>query len=187
MHGEGAVVGAAIIDQPAVNLISFTGSNAVGNKIAVRCAELGKPVSLEMGGKNAITILDDADLDLALEGVLWSAFGTTGQRCTAASRVLVHADVYDEFAAKLIARAKELRLGNGLEDTTDVGPVVNTPQLEKIASYMPVGADDGATLADRRRARDRRRPRWRLLLRADGLHRGEGRRCASRRRRSSGR
>jgi aldehyde dehydrogenase (NAD+) len=147
VHGEGSVVGAAIIEQPAVNLISFTGSNAVGNKIAVRCAELGKPVSLEMGGKNAITILEDADLNLALEGVLWSAFGTTGQRCTAASRVLVHADVYDEFAAKLIARTKELRLGNGLEDTTDVGPVVNPSQLEKIASYMSVGADDGAKLA----------------------------------------
>jgi aldehyde dehydrogenase (NAD+) len=147
VHGEGSVVGAAIIDQPAVNLISFTGSNAVGQKIAVRCAELGKPVSLEMGGKNAITILEDADLDLALEGVLWSAFGTTGQRCTAASRVLVHSDVYDEFAAKLIARVTELRLGNGLEDTTDVGPVVNAAQLEKIASYMPIGEDDGAKLA----------------------------------------
>jgi aldehyde dehydrogenase (NAD+) len=100
-----------------------------------------------MGGKNAITILDDADLKLALEGVLWSAFGTTGQRCTAASRVIVHAAVYDEFASMLVEGAKKLRLGNGLETTTDVGPVVNKPQLEKIASYMPVARDDGATIA----------------------------------------
>jgi aldehyde dehydrogenase (NAD+) len=147
VHGEGSVVGAVIIEHPSVNLISFTGSNAVGSRIAVRCAELGKPVSLEMGGKNAITILDDADLDLALEGVLWSAFGTTGQRCTAASRVLVHTDVYDAFAVKLIDRTKKLRLGNGLDDTTDVGPVVNADQLAKIESYMPVAHDDGATLA----------------------------------------
>ncbi len=147
VHGEGAIVGAAIIDHPSINLISFTGSNAVGRTIAMRCAELGKSVSLEMGGKNAITILDDADLDLALEGVLWSAFGTTGQRCTAASRVIVQSGVYDAFAAKLVERTKKLRLGNGLDDATDVGPVVNTSQLEKIASYMPVGRDDGATLA----------------------------------------
>jgi aldehyde dehydrogenase (NAD+) len=147
VHGEGSKVGAAIIDDPNVHLISFTGSNAVGRQIAIRCADLGKPVSLEMGGKNAITILDDADLDLGLEGVLWSAFGTTGQRCTAASRVIVHADVYEKFAQKLVDRTRKLRLGNGLDDSTDVGPVVNTDQLEKIASYMPVGREDGATLA----------------------------------------
>jgi aldehyde dehydrogenase (NAD+) len=147
VHGEGKDVGAAIIDDPNINLISFTGSNAVGKQIAIRCAELGKPVSLEMGGKNAITILDDADLDLALEGVLWSAFGTTGQRCTAASRVIVHANVYETFASKLVDRTRKLRLGNGLDDSTDVGPVVNTDQLKKIASYMPVGREDGATLA----------------------------------------
>jgi aldehyde dehydrogenase (NAD+) len=147
VHGEGKDVGAAIIDDPNINLISFTGSNAVGKQIAIRCAELGKPVSLEMGGKNAITILDDADLDLALEGVLWSAFGTTGQRCTAASRVIVHANVYERFANDLVDRTRKLRLGNGLDESTDVGPVVNTDQLKKIESYMPVGKDDGATLA----------------------------------------
>ena len=147
VFGEGAEVGAGIIEHPSVELISFTGSNAVGKRIAVQCAELGKPVSLEMGGKNAITILDDADLDLALDGVVWSAFGTTGQRCTAASRVIVQAGVYEEFAEKLIARTERLRLGNGLDAATDVGPVVNQDQLHKIDSYMQVGRDDGATLA----------------------------------------
>ncbi len=147
VHGEGAHVGSAIIEDPAVKLVSFTGSNAVGQQLAVRCAELGKPVSLEMGGKNAITILDDADLNLALEGVLWSAFGTTGQRCTAASRVIVQSGVHDAFARMLAERAGKMRLGSGLEATTDVGPVVNRQQLDKIASYMPVGRNEGATIA----------------------------------------
>jgi len=147
VFGEGAEAGAAIIEHPAVSLISFTGSNAVGTQIAVRCAQLGKPVSLEMGGKNAIIVLDDADLKLALDGAIWSAFGTTGQRCTAASRIIVQDGVYEAFAEQLVARAKSLRLGDGLDDATDVGPVVNQQQLEKIASYMPVGRDEGATLA----------------------------------------
>jgi aldehyde dehydrogenase (NAD+) len=147
VFGEGAEAGAAIIDDPRVNLISFTGSNVVGRQIAIQCAGLGKPVSLEMGGKNAITVLDDADLGLALDGAIWSAFGTTGQRCTAASRIIVQDGVYDAFAAQLVERTKRLRLGNGLDDATDVGPVVNTDQLRKIESYMAVGASDGATLA----------------------------------------
>ena len=147
VFGEGAEAGAGIIEHPLVSLISFTGSNAVGKRIAVQCAELGKSVSLEMGGKNAIIVLDDADVELALEGVIWSAFGTTGQRCTAASRVIVQGGVYDEFASKLVERTKKLRLGSGLDEGTDVGPVVNRDQLAKIASYMPVGASDGATLA----------------------------------------
>jgi aldehyde dehydrogenase (NAD+) len=147
VFGEGAQAGAGIIDHPAVSLISFTGSNAVGRQIAIRCAELGKPVSLEMGGKNAITVLDDADVALAIEGAIWSAFGTTGQRCTAASRIIVQDGVYDEFASKLIERTRALRLGSGLEDSTDVGPVVNTAAMEKIASYMPVGKDEGAAIA----------------------------------------
>jgi aldehyde dehydrogenase (NAD+) len=113
----------------------------------MQCAELGKPVSLEMGGKNAITVLDDADVSLAIDGAVWSAFGTTGQRCTAASRIIVQSGVYDEFASKLIERTKAMRLGSGLEESTDVGPVVNRSQLEKIASYMPVGRDEGAQIA----------------------------------------
>ncbi|MEX2245588.1 MAG: aldehyde dehydrogenase family protein [Dehalococcoidia bacterium] len=147
VFGEGAEAGAAIIEHPAVALISFTGSNAVGKQIAVRCAGLGKPVSLEMGGKNAITVLDDADLPLALDGAVWSAFGTTGQRCTAASRIIVQSGVYDAFASQLIERAERLRLGNGLDDATDVGPVVNTQQLHKIDSYMEVGRGEGAGIA----------------------------------------
>jgi aldehyde dehydrogenase (NAD+) len=147
VFGEGAEAGAAIIEDPSVHLISFTGSNAVGKQIAMQCAALGKPVSLEMGGKNAIIILDDADLDLALDGVVWSAFGTTGQRCTAASRVIVQEGVYDAFAQRLVARAERLRLGDGLDDATDVGPVVNRDQLRKIDSYMAVGRDEGAELA----------------------------------------
>ena len=147
VFGEGAEVGSTIIELPDIHLISFTGSNAVGKMIAMQCAELGKPVSLEMGGKNAITVLDDADLDLALEGVIWSAFGTTGQRCTAASRVIVQDRVYDDFAEQLVARTERLRLGNGLDAATDVGPVVNADQLHKIDSYMAIGAADGAKLA----------------------------------------
>ncbi len=147
VFGEGAEAGSAIIEHPSVSLISFTGSNAVGRQIAMKCAELGKPVSLEMGGKNAIIVLEDADLDLALEGVIWSAFGTTGQRCTAASRVIVQSSVYDDFARTLVERTERLRLGSGLDDSTDVGPVVNRDQLEKIDSYMPVGRDEGATIA----------------------------------------
>jgi len=146
LHGAGATTGAALIEHPDVRLISFTGSNAVGKQIAVRCAELGKQVSLEMGGKNAIAILDDADLDLALEGVVWSAFGTTGQRCTAASRVIVQSGVHDAFAEKLVARTKKLQLGNGLDKATDVGPVVNTDQLGKVASYIPIGRGEGAAV-----------------------------------------
>jgi aldehyde dehydrogenase (NAD+) len=146
VHGEGAVAGSALIEHPLVKMISFTGSNAVGQQIAIKCAELGKQLALEMGGKNAITILDDADLDLALDGVIWSAFGTTGQRCTAASRIIVQAGVHDTFADMLVERVKKLRLGNGLDDSTDVGPLVNQDQLGKVTSYMPVGHGEGATV-----------------------------------------
>ena len=146
VHGEGAVAGSALVEHPLMKMISFTGSNAVGQQIAIKCAELGKQVALEMGGKNAIIVLDDADLDLALDGVIWSAFGTTGQRCTAASRVIVQHGVHDDFAHRFVERTKKLRLGNGLDPSTDVGPVVNTDQLGKVSSYMPVGRGEGATV-----------------------------------------
>ncbi len=147
VFGEGAVPGAALVDASAVNHISFTGSTTVGRKVGVRCAELGKSVHLEMGGKNAIIVMDDADLDLAIDGAVWSAFGTSGQRCTAASRLLVHRAVHDRFLDRLVDRVKTLRLGDGLDPRTDVGPVVNQPQYEKVLSYLQIGRDEGATVA----------------------------------------
>ncbi|HLZ72148.1 MAG TPA: aldehyde dehydrogenase family protein [Dehalococcoidia bacterium] len=147
VFGQGAEPGAAVVDDPRIRLISFTGSNAVGTGVGKRCGELGKSCHLEMGGKNAIIIMDDADLELALEGVVWSAFGTSGQRCTAASRVIVHRRVEGQFAEMLVKRAQGLRLGPGWEASTDVGPVINPTQLKKIESYMPVGVSEGARIA----------------------------------------
>jgi acyl-CoA reductase-like NAD-dependent aldehyde dehydrogenase len=147
VFGEGPETGKAVVDDPRINFISFTGSNAVGTEVARRCAELGKGVALEMGGKNAIIIMDDADLNLALDGVIWSAFGTSGQRCTAASRVIVHKDILDEFQTRLVERVRRLRLGPGLEPDTDVGPIVSAPQLAKVESYIPVGIQEGAKVA----------------------------------------
>jgi aldehyde dehydrogenase (NAD+) len=146
VFGHGAVAGDAIVKHPDVDLITFTGSTATGKKITQGAAEDLKRVSLELGGKNVIIVMDDADLDLAVEGAVWSAFGTTGQRCTAASRIVVHEKVYDEFAARVVAAAEQLKLGHGLEDSTDVGPVINERQLNKIASYREIGEADGAKL-----------------------------------------
>ena len=109
-------------------------------------AERLKHVHLELGGKNAIIVMDDADLDLAVDGIVWSAFGTSGQRCTATSRVIVHESLYDTLAGRLVERAEALRLGPGWEDDSDVGPVINAAALEKIHSYTQIGKDDGATL-----------------------------------------
>jgi aldehyde dehydrogenase (NAD+) len=130
-----------------VPLISFTGANTTGIDVATRGARLNKRVSLEMGGKNAVIVMDDADLELATDGILWSAFGTTGQRCTAASRVVVHRASQPELAERLVARAGGMRLGNGLDATTEIGPVVSAGQLERIAGYVQVGQAEGARLA----------------------------------------
>jgi aldehyde dehydrogenase (NAD+) len=146
VFGHGAVAGDAIVKHPDVDLVTFTGSTATGKKITQGAAEDLKRVSLELGGKNVIIVMDDADLDLAVEGAAWSAFGTTGQRCTAASRIVVHEDVYDEFAKRMVAAAEGMKLGHGLDDATDVGPVINERQLEKIMSYREIGEADGATL-----------------------------------------
>ncbi|MCS6808194.1 MAG: aldehyde dehydrogenase family protein [Bacteroidota bacterium] len=146
VHGKGAS-GAALVEHPAVRLIAFTGSTQTGTSIAARCGALNKKCSLEMGGKNALAVMEDADQELALEGVLWGAFGTTGQRCTATSRLIVHKDIYEEFTNKLITHASKLRLGSGLEPDTQVGPVINERQLEKIERYIQIGRDEGATLA----------------------------------------
>jgi len=145
--GTGAEVGNAIVAHPDVPLVSFTGSNATGTTVAVEGAKRNKRVSLEMGGKNAVIVMDDADLDLATEGILWSAFGTSGQRCTAASRVVVHRSVQRELAERLVSRAGGMRLGDGLADTTDIGPVVSAKQLGRINDYVKVGQGEGARLA----------------------------------------
>ncbi|HEX9165362.1 MAG TPA: aldehyde dehydrogenase family protein, partial [Gemmatimonadales bacterium] len=121
VHGRGAAAGKALVEHPDVPLISFTGSTATGSVIGETCGRMHKRLSLEMGGKNAMIVMDDADLDLALDGVLWGAFGTTGQRCTATSRLLLHRRIHDRFLRRLVDAAERLRLGNGLEDGTDVG------------------------------------------------------------------
>ena len=143
----GDQTGAALVEEPRVNMVSFTGSLEVGREIGAYCGRYNKRLHLEMGGKNAIIILDDADIDLAIEGAVWSAFGTSGQRCTAASRMIVQEPVASVFTDQLVGRARALRLGNGLEATTDVGPVVNRPALEKVERYMEIGRDEGAAVA----------------------------------------
>jgi acyl-CoA reductase-like NAD-dependent aldehyde dehydrogenase len=146
LHGDGEV-GAAMVAHPQIPLISFTGSTETGSKVGEVCGRMHKRLSLEMGGKNAQIVLDDANLDLALDGVLWGAFGTTGQRCTATSRLILQAGIHDAFMDRLIARAKTLRLGDGRKAGTDVGPVIHEASLAKIASYVEIGQREGATLA----------------------------------------
>ncbi len=144
--GSGSGVGVPIVEHSGVNLVSFTGSTNTGADISSRCAAAMKPFSLEMGGKNAIIVMDDADLDLALEGVLWGAFGTTGQRCTACSRVIVHKKVVKKFTDMLLQRTKALRLGDGLKSKTEVGPLVNEAQRQKVKKYCEIGKEEGARL-----------------------------------------
>jgi aldehyde dehydrogenase (NAD+) len=146
VHGGGGTVGEALVKHPDVPLITLTGSRETGVAVLRSAADGIKHVHLELGGKNPIIVLDDADLDLALEGIVWSAFGTSGQRCTAASRVIVQEGVYDELASRLVARAEAMRLGPGWEPDTDVGPVINRAALEKIHAYTGIGKDEGATL-----------------------------------------
>jgi aldehyde dehydrogenase (NAD+) len=148
VNGHGADVGAPLVNHKDIRLISFTGSTDTGRIIAEQCASQNKIVSLEMGGKNAIIIMDDADIDNAVEGSLWGAFGTSGQRCTASSRLVVHKKVYKKFTEKLVERAKRLKVGNGLDEKTEVGPVINQAAMEKILSYIEIGQkEDKATLA----------------------------------------
>jgi alpha-ketoglutaric semialdehyde dehydrogenase len=146
VHGGGGAVGDALVRHPDVPVITLTGSRDTGVTVMKNAADGLKRIHLELGGKNAIIVLDDADLELALDGIVWSAFGTSGQRCTAASRVIVHQAVYDELAKRLVERVEQLTLGPGWEDETDIGPVINESALEKIHSYTQVGVDEGATL-----------------------------------------
>lgn len=148
VNGSGEDVGPALVGHEDVRLISFTGSTGTGRVIAEQCARENKIVSLEMGGKNAIVVMDDADLDNAVEGSLWGAFGTSGQRCTASSRLVVHKKVYKKFVAMLVERVEKLRVGNGLDPRSDVGPVINEQAMDKILGYIQIGDKvDKATLA----------------------------------------
>src|SRR5699024_1042902 len=146
VYGSGSQVGDAMVHHPDIRVISFTGSNEVGRNIASDCGKQLKKVSLEMGGKNAVIVMDDADIDLAVEGILWSAFGTSGQRCTACSRVIVHEDVKEELEKRLVEQMKHLTIGNGLEDAVKVGPIINEAGMEKIEKYVQIGKDEGAKL-----------------------------------------
>ncbi|MCK4527479.1 aldehyde dehydrogenase family protein [candidate division WOR-3 bacterium] len=147
VHGPGSVVGEAILEHPDIGVISFTGSSAVGRRIAEVAGKNLKRVSLELGGKNPQIVMPDANIELAVEGVLWGAFGTTGQRCTATSRLILHKDIHDEFIDILIKKAKELKIGDGLLESSDVGPIINETQLKKILNYVEIGKQEGAKLA----------------------------------------
>src|ERR671920_1327679 len=144
VHGVGETVGAAIVEHPQIPLLSFTGSTETGRIVGEIAGRMHKRLSLEMGGKNAQIVLDDADLDLALEGVLWGAFGTTGQRCTATSRLIVKGGVHDRFLSDLADRAASLRLGDGRKDGTDVGPLIHESAREKVERYVEIGKHEGA-------------------------------------------
>ena len=146
VHGGGGAVGDRLVKHPDVRVITLTGSRETGVEVMRNAADCLKHVHLELGGKNAIIVLDDADLELAVDGIIWSAFGTSGQRCTAASRVIVQEGVYDALQSKLVAGAEKMRLGPGWEDDTDVGPVINKRALEKIHSYTEIGKGEGAKL-----------------------------------------
>src|SRR5438067_10155182 len=144
VHGEGSVVGKAMVEDSEVPVISFTGSTETGSVIGTTCGRMHKRLSLEMGGKNAMIVMDDADLDLALDGVLWGAFGTTGQRCTATSRLILHEKIHDRFLKMVCDRAGALRLGPGLDDRTEVGPLIHEEARQKVDAYVGVGRDEGA-------------------------------------------
>ncbi|HEY8164662.1 MAG TPA: aldehyde dehydrogenase family protein [Gemmatimonadaceae bacterium] len=145
VHGRGDV-GAAMVDHPQIPLISFTGSTETGRIVGETCGRLHKRLSLEMGGKNAQIVLDDADLDLALEGALWGAFGTTGQRCTATSRLILQSGIHNRFLSMLLDRTRELKLGDGRKSGTDVGPLITETAVQKVERYVDIGVEEGADL-----------------------------------------
>ncbi|MEK4228149.1 aldehyde dehydrogenase family protein [Solibacillus sp. FSL H8-0538] len=146
VFGTGPTIGTAMVEHPDIRVISFTGSTSTGSKVAELGGRHLKKISLEMGGKNAVIVMEDADIELAVEGILWSAFGTAGQRCTACSRVIVHKDVKEVLQQKLLAATTTLTIGDGLDPATKVGPVINRAALEKINHYVQLGRQEGATL-----------------------------------------
>src|ERR1700746_2521439 len=146
VSGFGSSVGAPLTEHADVRAISLPGSHAVGRTVGTTAAKSFKHCSLELGGKNPMIVLDDANLDLAIEGGLWGGFGTTGQRCTATSRIIVQKGVYREFVDRYVARAKTLKVGNGLDEPVDMGPAINEKQLQTDLSYVEIGKDEGAKL-----------------------------------------
>ncbi len=146
VHGSGGDVGEYLVSHPEVDAVSFTGSFDTGKRLEGICGAIHRMIATEMGGKNAIIIMDDADLDLAVEGAIWGAFGTTGQRCTAASRLIVHKKIYQKFIERFKTSASRLKLGDGLKKGTDVGPVINESQFKKILNYIEIGKKEGAKL-----------------------------------------
>jgi aldehyde dehydrogenase (NAD+) len=146
IHGRGEEVGAALVRHRDVQLVSFTGSAAVGREIASVCGQNLKRISLELGGKNAQIVMEDADLELAAEGALWGAFGTTGQRCTATSRLIVQRQVAKKLTEVLVERARTLKIGNGLDESIDLGPLINQAAREKVLRYIDIGKQEGARL-----------------------------------------
>jgi aldehyde dehydrogenase (NAD+) len=146
VHGRGEDVGAALVRHKDVQLVSFTGSAAVGREIASVCGHNLKRVSLELGGKNAQIVMEDADIELAVEGALWGAFGTTGQRCTATSRLIVHRDVAKQVIDALVTRAEKIKIGDGLDERNEMGPLINQAAREKVLRYVEIGKSEGARL-----------------------------------------
>ncbi|WP_068677696.1 aldehyde dehydrogenase family protein [Oceanobacillus sp. Castelsardo] len=148
VFGSGKTVGNAMVHHEDIRVISFTGSNDVGRNIAADCGRQLKKVSLEMGGKNAVIVMEDADLDLAVEGIVWSAYGTSGQRCTACSRVIVHEAVKEKLEKRLLRKMKDLTIGNGLDENVRVGPIINQAGINKIKDYIEIGKNEGAKLVE---------------------------------------
>jgi aldehyde dehydrogenase (NAD+) len=144
--GSGEAVGMPLVEDRDVPVISFTGNGDTGTRIATAAAALGKRLSMELGGKNGIVVLADADLDLATDGIVWSAFGTTGQRCTACSRLIVEEAVADDLVDRVAERARRLRLGAGIDLATDVGPLINAAAVDKTERYVEIGTSEGARL-----------------------------------------
>ncbi|HET9884789.1 MAG TPA: aldehyde dehydrogenase family protein [Candidatus Binatia bacterium] len=144
VQGRGEEVGVALVRHPDVHLVSFTGSAVVGREVAAACGQSLKRVSLELGGKNAQIVMEDADLGLAVEGALWGAFGTTGQRCTATSRLILHHDIKTEFIDRLVARIEKIKIGDGLDESVEIGPLINQAARDKVQSYMEIGRQEGA-------------------------------------------
>ena len=152
VQGTGEEIGEYLATHPGIDGVSFTGSSAVGERLARLCSGIEKEISCEMGGKNPIIVMDDARLDLAIEGALWGGFGTSGQRCTAASRIIVHEKVYDRFVEMFTAMAKRLKIGSGLDPSVHMGPVINRAQMEKVLGYIEIGKKEGANLVHGGRA-----------------------------------